>query len=71
MRQIIILIMVLAAATCAQAAPRHGLDRGGQEPLPPALDGSMSLYDFSDTESSALPDSLTPLHICYAARHGA
>ena len=39
--------------------------------LPPILDGSMSLYDFSAVEPAALPDSLTPVYIDYVARHGA
>lgn len=39
--------------------------------LPAILDGSMSLYDFSAVEPSAIPDSLTPVYIDYVARHGA
>lgn len=39
--------------------------------LPAILDGSMALYDFDSVEPSALPDSLTPVHVSYLARHGA
>lgn len=39
--------------------------------LAPELDGSMNLYDFGSVEPSSLPDSLSPVHISYIARHGA
>ncbi|MDE6559510.1 MAG: histidine phosphatase family protein, partial [Muribaculaceae bacterium] len=39
--------------------------------LPAILDGSMTLYDFSAVEPSAIPDTLIPVHISYIARHGA
>lgn len=35
------------------------------------FDGSMTLYDFEGVEGTAIPDSLTPIHISYIARHGA
>lgn len=39
--------------------------------LPAIYDGSMSLYDFAAVEPRILPDSLSPIHISYIARHGA
>ncbi len=40
-------------------------------PLPPELDGTMMPYDFSSVVKMSVPDSLTPFHIEYIARHGA
>lgn len=41
-------------------------------PLPPDLDGSMSTYTFSATDTVPVwPDSLRPVKVAYAARHGA
>lgn len=40
--------------------------------LPRELDGSMMPYNFTGVNSSmTIPDSLTPCHISYVARHGA
>ncbi|MDE7381537.1 MAG: histidine phosphatase family protein [Muribaculaceae bacterium] len=41
------------------------------QPLPPELDGTMMTYDFTQSSSVEIPDSLTPFHIEYVARHGA
>ena len=61
--------ILIAAALLAAACPLFSASRYTE--LPAALDGSMRLYDFSATEPSALPDSLTAVHIDYVARHGA
>ncbi len=61
--------ILIATALLAAACPLFSASRYTE--LPAALDGSMSLYDFSATEPSALPDSLTAVHIDYVARHGA
>lgn len=39
--------------------------------LPPELDGSMMPYDFSKTDSLAIPAGYSPVHVSYVARHGA
>ena len=55
-----ILLLLLLSSLSAFSADR---------PLPAILDGSMTLYDFDAVEPSAIPDSLTPVHISYIARH--
>lgn len=64
MRKQFIILLALAFILPGYAAPRY-------DELPPSLDGSMSLYDFSAVEPTLLPDSLTPVYIDYVARHGA
>ena len=64
MKKLFSLLLTLAFAAIGFAAPRY-------YELPAILDGSMSLYDFSAVEPSALPDSLVPVYIDYVARHGA
>lgn len=49
----------------------HNINAAGYQELPAILDGSMHLYDFSAVEPSVIPDSLTPVQVCYIARHGA
>ncbi|MDE5903387.1 MAG: histidine phosphatase family protein [Muribaculaceae bacterium] len=61
--------IILTAALLASTLPIWSAARYSELPAP--LDGSMSLYDFNATEPSALPDSLTAVHIDYVARHGA
>ncbi|MDE7509350.1 MAG: histidine phosphatase family protein [Muribaculaceae bacterium] len=64
MKKLFSLLLTLAFAAIGFAAPRYN-------ELPSILDGSMSLYDFSAVEPSALPDSLAPVYVDYVARHGA
>lgn len=64
MKKNLILSFLMLFVLSLFAAPRHA-------ELPAILDGSMSLYDFSAVEPSALPDTLTPVYIDYVARHGA
>ena len=63
--RIIAAVISLSAFFQINAADRY-------VPLPPALDGSMMPYDFSEcTLPPNLPDSLRPIYAAYVARHGA
>ncbi|MDE6010997.1 MAG: histidine phosphatase family protein [Muribaculaceae bacterium] len=64
MKKTLLSLIFLAGAAAMVASRRYS-------ELPAILDGSMSLYDFSVVEPSALPDTLTPVYIDYVARHGA
>lgn len=60
-----LLLAINTTATQADAQRRYATQ-------PANLDGSMALYDFNTvTPLSATPDSLTPFHAEYIARHGA
>lgn len=60
---ITLLLALLAAAACPARTYRA---------LLPGLDGSMSTYTFSTADTiPAWPDSLQPVKVAYAARHGA
>lgn len=64
MKSIAFALLTLLLTSLVASAARYS-------ELPAADDGSMSLYDFSAVEPRILPDSLTPIHISYIARHGA
>lgn len=62
--RMIVAVMLCGFATSASAA----------DSIPACLDGSMMPYGFSESaggSSTLCPDSLTPFHIEYVARHGA
>ena len=60
---ITLLLAILAVAACPARTYRT---------LPPDLDGSMSAYTFSTADTIPVwPDSLRPVKVAYAARHGA
>lgn len=61
------LIAILMAVVVLAAG--RGEDR--YEALPAEYDGTMMTYEFSKDEIVEVPDSLTPFHLEYVARHGA
>jgi len=64
-----LVLATLLALSCL--IPVMAQERSHYVPLPPALDGSMMPYDFSEcTQTPYLPDSLTPVYATYVARHG-
>lgn len=63
-RHLLLIVALTGLFITSYGAGRH-------TELPDTLDGSMTLYDFNAVDPPLIPDSLTPVHIDYVARHGA
>lgn len=63
-RHLLLIVALTGLCITSYGAGRH-------TELPDTLDGTMITYDFRAVEPPLIPDSLTPVHIDYVARHGA